>query len=242
MGQVRIGTSGWAYKDWRGPFYPQDMPDKARLEFISRRFPTLEINASFYRMPTDQAVAAWRNQTPDDFLFAWKASRFITHNRKLQDPVDPLAFMFARIARLGDKIGPILFQLPPNLHRNDERLQTFIAALPEGRRYSIEFRHPGWYADEVLEMLKARNIALCISDHHHAPAPWKATADFIYLRGHGPGGRYHGRYGKPVLTDWAKAITHWRADRDVFVYFDNDIKSAAPADADQLIALLAHSG
>lgn len=238
MGQVRIGTSGWAYKDWRGPFYPDEVTDKARLGFISRRFETLEINASFYRMPTDQAVAAWRDQTPDDFLFAWKASRFITHNKKLKDPVDPLAFMFSRLDGLGDKIGPILFQLPPNLHRNDERLQTFIDALPEGRRYSFEFRHPGWYADEVLAMLAARNIALCISDHHHAPAPWEATADFIYLRGHGPGGDYHGRYGEDALREWATAIERWRVDRDVFVYFDNDIKSAAPADADQLIGMI----
>ena len=238
MGEVRIGTSGWAYKDWNGPFYPDEVKTKDRLSYISRRFPTLEINASFYRMPTDKAVAGWREQTPDDFLFAWKASRYITHNKKLKDAADSLDYLFERTKGLGDKLGPILFQLPPNLHRDDARLEAFLDLLPARHRYSIEFRHPGWYADEVLAMLKARNIALCISDHHHAPAPWEATADFIYLRGHGPGGRYHGRYGEAALRDWAAHIRRWGKDRDVFVYFDNDIKSAAPKDAAQLIGLL----
>ena len=238
MGDVRIGTSGWAYKDWNGPFYPDEVKARDRLAYISGRFPTLEINASFYRMPTDKAVASWRDQTPADFLFAWKASRYITHNKKLKDAADSLDYLFERTKGLGDKLGPILFQLPPNLHRDDARLEAFLDLLPARHRYSIEFRHPGWYADEVLAMLKARNIALCISDHHHAPAPWEATADFIYLRGHGPGGRYHGRYGEAALRDWAAHIRRWGKDRDVFVYFDNDIKSAAPRDAEQLIGLL----
>ena len=238
MRDVRIGTSGWAYKDWNGTFSPEEVKAAGRLEYISRRFRTLEINASFYRMPTDQAVAGWRAQTPDDFLFAWKASRFITHNKKLKDPVEPLAYMFSRIAGLGPKIGPILFQLPPNLHRNEERLEGFLDALPAGYLYSVEFRHPGWYVGEVLEMLRRRNIALCISDHHDAPSPWEVTADWVYLRGHGPGGHYHGRYGEAALKEWAKAIRGWRKDREVFVYFDNDIKSAAPKDAEQLIGLL----
>lgn len=242
MRDVRIGTSGWAYKDWNGPFYPEEVKSAGRLAYISRRFRTLEINASFYRMPTEAAAAGWRAQTPEDFVFAWKASRFITHIKKLNDPAEPLAYMFSRIAGLGPKIGPILFQLPPNLHRNDARLEGFLDALPAGHRYSIEFRHPGWYAEAVLEMLRRRNVALCISDHHHAPAPWEATADFIYLRGHGPGGRYHGRYGEAALTDWAEAIRAGRKAREVFVYFDNDIKSAAPADAEQLIGLLNRSG
>lgn len=238
MGDLRIGTSGWAYKDWNGPFYPDEVKAAGRLGYISTRFRTLEINASFYRMPTDKAVAGWRDQTPDEFLFAWKASRFITHNKKLREPKDSLAYMFERADGLGGKLGPILFQLPPNLHRDDARLEAFLDLLPRRYRYSVEFRHPGWYADEVLAMLGTRNIALCLSDHHHAPAPWEATADFIYLRGHGPGGRYHGRYGEAALKDWARAIREWRKTRDVFAYFDNDIKSAAPKDADQLIGLL----
>ena len=238
MTTLRIGCSGWSYKDWKGPFYPDDLPQRRWLEFYASRFSTAEINASFYRLPTDNAVATWAATVPPGFVFAWKASRYITHNKKLKDAADSLDYLFERAKGLGDKLGPILFQLPPNLHRNDERLEGFLDALPVGYRYSVEFRHPGWYADAVLEMLRRRNVALCISDHHHAPAPWEATADFIYLRGHGPGGRYHGLYGEAALKDWAKAIRDWRKTRDVFVYFDNDIKSAAPADAEQLIGLL----
>ena len=238
MRHVRIGTSGWAYKDWNGPFYPDEVKARDRLAYISGRFPTLEINASFYRLPSENTVEAWAATVPQGFVFAWKASRYITHNKKLKDAADSLDYLFERTKGLGDKLGPILFQLPPNLHRDDARLEAFLDLLPARHRYSIEFRHPGWYADEVLAMLKARNIALCISDHHHAPAPWEATADFIYLRGHGPGGRYHGRYGEAALRDWAAHIRRWGKDRDVFVYFDNDIKSAAPRDAEQLIGLL----
>jgi len=238
MGEVRIGTSGWAYKDWNGPFYPDEVKAKDRLAYISGRFSTLEINASFYRMPTQAAVAGWREQTPDDFVFAWKASRFITHMKRLKDPEEPLAYMFSRTDALGRKLGPILFQLPPQMKRDDTRLQAFLDALPEGRRYAVEFRDPAWYEEAVLEMLRSRNVALCVSDHHHAPAPWEATADFVYLRGHGPGGRYFGRYGEALLKDWARAIRSWRTSHDVFVYFDNDIKSAAPADAEQLVGML----
>ena len=238
MGEVRIGTSGWAYKDWNGPFYPDEVKAKDRLPYISRRFRTLEINASFYRMPTDKAVAGWREQTPDDFLFAWKASRYITHNKKLNDPADSLDYMFQRIEGLGGKIGPVLFQLPPNLHRNDDRLAAFLKALPKKGRFAFEFRHPSWYDPAILDLLRNHGAAFCISDHHDAPAPFEVTADFVYLRGHGPGGRYRGRYGEAALKDWAAHIRRWRKNHEVFVYFDNDIKSAAPADAQQLIDIL----
>lgn len=239
MGETRIGTSGWAYKDWRGPFYPDDVRDRDRLAHISRRFPTLEINASFYRMPSPAAVAAWREQTPPDFRFAWKASRYITHNKKLRDPEDSLAFMFERLARLGDKAGPILFQLPPSLRRDLDRLTAFLAALPKGRRFAFEFRHPDWYDEAVFGRLRDHGVALCLSDHHHAPSPFVLTADFAYLRGHGPGGRYEGRYPPATLDAWAAGIRNWSRTRDVFVFFDNDIKSAAPADAQSLIDRLA---
>lgn len=238
MGQVRIGTSGWAYRDWNGPFYPDEVKAAERLGWISRRFPTLEINASFYRMPSDKAVAAWRDQTPQDFVFAWKASRFITHNKKLNDPHDPLAYMFERARELGEKLGPVLFQLPPNLHRDLERLERFLKALRWKARCAIEFRHDSWYADDVLALMRDRGVALCISDHHDAPSPWEVTADFVYLRGHGPGGRYHGRYGEEALREWADRVQAWRRERDVFVYFDNDQKTAAPRDAARLIELI----
>lgn len=239
MGDVRIGTSGWIYREWVGAVYPPDLKAKDRLFWMSRRYPTLEINASFYRLPTEKAVAGWRDETPDDFLFAWKASRFLTHLKRLKDPEASLALMFDRIAGLGPKIGPVLYQLPPNMRRDDERLQTFLDALPKGHRHAIEFRHPDWYADAVFDRLKAANVALCLSDHHHAPAPFEVTADWVYLRGHGPGGRYVGRYPEQTLKDWAEAIRRWRRTGDVFVYFDNDIGCAAPADADRLIDMAA---
>lgn len=241
MGKVRIGTSGWAYKDWRGPFYPRTLRDEDRLAYLSRRFPTLEINASFYRLPSDRAVAAWRDQTPDDFIFAWKASRYITHNKKLTDPKDGLAHMFARTVGLGEKLGPVLFQLPPGLRRDDARLAAFLKALPDRGRFAFEFRRPDWHAPPVLALLAEHGAALCLSDHHDAPAPFEVTADFVYLRGHGPGGRYQGRYPQATLKDWAARIRRWRSTHDVFIYFDNDIKSAAPADATRLTELLDRS-
>jgi len=237
MGDVRIGTSGWVYKEWVGPIFPKEVKAKERLSWISRRYATLEINASFYRMPNQGTVAGWREQTPDDFVFAWKASRFITHLKRLKEPEEPLAFMYGRVDGLGAKAGPILFQLPPNLKRDDERLDGLLRALNPGRRHAVEFRHPSWYDPAVFARLREANVALCLSDHHHAPAPFEVTADFVYLRGHGPGGRYFGRYPEETLADWAELIAGWRTDGDVFTYFDNDIGCAAPRDAGRLMAL-----
>ena len=241
--RLLAGTSGYAFKEWKGSFYPEDLKDDAMLGFYAGRFPAVEINNTFYRLPREHVLLDWASQVPDDFTFAIKASQRITHHARLKpECASAVEFLLKNTSCLAGRCGPILFQLPPNLHRNDERLEGFLDALPDGHRYSVEFRHPAWYADEVLEMLRKRNVALCLSDHHDGPAPWEATADFIYLRGHGPGGRYHGRYGEAALTDWAKAIRSWRSDREVFVYFDNDIKSAAPQDAEQLIGLLERSG
>lgn len=239
MGELRIGCSGWSYRDWRGPFYPPEVKDRGLLGWYASRFDTAEINASFYRLPTEAAVAGWAERTPPDFLFAWKVSRFITHNKKLKDCEAPVELVWGRMAPLGAKLGPALIQLPPQLRRNDERLAAFLALLPPGR-HAVEFRHPSWYDPAVLELLSAHDAALCISDHHHAPAPWATTASWVYVRGHGPGGRYHGRYGEGALQDWARRIAGWRAEgRDVYAYFDNDVKSAAPFDALDLKRLTA---
>lgn len=238
MAALRIGCSGWAYKDWRGPFYPEDAPAKAHLAFYATRFDTTEINASFYRLPSEQAVAAWRDQTPDGFLFAWKASRFLTHNKKLNDPADSLALIMGRMEGLGEKYGPVLFQLPPMLRINRERLAAFLSLLPRGRRCTIEFRHPSWYEASILRLLADHDVSLCLSDHHDAPSPWEVTATWVYVRGHGPGGFYRGRYDEETLRAWAAQFKLWGAEgRDVFCYFDNDIKSAAPSDAARLKAL-----
>lgn len=239
MGELRIGCSGWVYKDWTGPFYPEGTKDKDRLAYYVTRFDTAEINASFYRLPSEAMVEGWRERTPDNFLFAWKVSRFITHNKKLNDCADPVALVWGRMAPLGGKLGPALVQLPPMLKRNDDRLAGFLKLLPQGR-VTVEFRHPSWYDPAVFRILSDFDAALCISDHHHAPAPWELTASWAYVRGHGPGGRYFGRYPDTELQAWAARIAAWRAEgRDVNAYFDNDIKSAAPHDALTLQALTA---
>jgi uncharacterized protein YecE (DUF72 family) len=239
MSQLRIGCSGWTYKDWKGRFYPDKTPDRLRLEYYATRFDTAEINASFYRLPSDSMVESWARRAPAGFVFAWKVSRFITHNKKLKDCAESVDLVFGRMAPLGEKLGPALIQLPPQLRRNDERLAAFLDLLPPGRR-TVEFRHASWYAPEVFRLLAERDVALCISDHHSAPSPWEVTASWVYVRGHGPGGRYWGRYPADELAAWAARIADWNASGlDVYAYFDNDVKSAAPFDARALKALTA---
>jgi uncharacterized protein YecE (DUF72 family) len=237
MADLRIGCSGWVYKDWTGPFYPEGTRDRERLEFYATRFDTAEINASFYRLPSEKMVEGWARRAPAGFVYAWKVSRFLTHNKKLKDCEDPVALVYGRMAPLGDRQGPSLIQLPPQLRRNDDRLAGFLKLLPKGR-HTVEFRHPSWYEPGVFRLLAEFDAALCISDHHHAPAPWEATASWVYVRGHGPTGRYFGRYEEAELARWAERIGAWRSRGcDVYAYFDNDIKSAAPFDAQLLKSL-----
>jgi uncharacterized protein YecE (DUF72 family) len=241
MACVLIGTSGWHYKSWRGPFYPVGLPVKAQLQYYASQFETAELNGVFYRTPTVKAVTSWKEQTGKNFAFTWKASKFITHWKRLSaNSVNSLALMEDRLSLLGNKIGSVLFQLPPNFQADADRLSAFLRMLSPKRRYSFEFRHVSWYSPRILRLLSENNISLCISDHHDAPAPWRRTADFVYVRGHGPGGRYKGHYSKDALAAWAKRIKSWKAQGcDVFVFFDNDQKSAAPIDALKLKQMLA---
>jgi uncharacterized protein YecE (DUF72 family) len=240
MARVLIGTSGWHYDSWRGPFFPPGLPIKSQLQYYASQFCTAELNGVFYRTPTPEAVQSWNEQTGSDFVFAWKASKFITHWKRLSaNSVNSLELLEDRIALLGGKAGPVLFQLPPNFRADADRLASFLKLLPAKRRYSFEFRHPSWYAPPIVRLLAKANISLCISDHHDAPAPWKRTADFVYVRGHGPGGRYKGHYSMATLEAWAKRIKSWKARGcDVLVFFDNDQKSAAPIDALKLRRML----
>jgi uncharacterized protein YecE (DUF72 family) len=238
---LRIGTSGWHYRSWHGPFYPADVRIRDFLAYYVTRFDTAEINNSFYRLPSEAAVAAWRDAVPDGFVFAWKVSRFITHMKRLKDIEDSIALVFGRMAGLGDRFGPVLFQLPPTFRADAEtrdRLARCLDRVPPQHRTAFEFRHPSWYDGPVLDLLKDRNAALCLSDHADAPAPWVATADFVYVRAHGTNGRYAGSYDLETLQAWRDRIAGWREERrDVYVYFDNDIKSAAPGDASRLLTL-----
>jgi uncharacterized protein YecE (DUF72 family) len=237
---IWIGTSGWTYDGWRGPFYPQKLPKKDWLHFYASRFATAEINGSFYRTPSLDAVKAWREQTPPGFLFAWKASKFITHWKRLTASCEnSIALMDTRLRVLAPKVGVVLFQLPHRFGKDSGRLRDFLRMLPRRYRYAFEFRDEAWYAPDVFDVLQASNVALCISDHADAPAPWEVTARHVYVRGHGPSGRYHGSYSDRTLRHWAERVLRWQAEgREVFVYFDNDQKAAAPRDALRLVAEL----
>ena len=236
-----IGTSGWTYDSWRGPFYPHEVPKHARLPWYATKFATTEINFSFYRTPSMDAVRKWRKQTPREFRFAWKASKFITHWKRLNSATckNSLDLMMTRLRVLGPKLGPVLFQLPGNFVCDTDRLHGFIKFLPRRHRYAFEFRHPSWYEKGGLDVLRERDVSLCVSDHHQAPAPWISTANHVYVRGHGPGGRYKDNYPDHTLKKWAQNIQKWTAQgKTVFVYFDNDQKSAAPHDVHRLSTLL----
>lgn len=213
---------------------------KHHLTYYATQFMTTELNGVFYRTPSLDTVRAWRDQTPKDFVFAWKASQFITHWKRLSDKSrNSLALIEERLKILGAKAGPVLFQLSPRFEADRARLSSFFKLLPKRRRYAFEFRHPSWYNDDILALLRRHGMALCISDHHDAPAPWLATARHVYIRGHGPGGAYKGHYSDTLLREWARRIAAWRrGGRSIYIYFDNDQKSAAPADALQLAAIL----
>ena len=236
MARVLIGTSGWHYDSWRGRFYPEGLPIKAQLQYYASQFEAAELNGVFYRTPTPNAVKSWKEQTGKNFVFTWKASKFITHWKRLSaNSVNSLELMESRLSLLGEKAAPVLFQLPPNFKADADRLSAFLRMLSPKRRYSIEFRNPSWYSPQIMRLLSEDNISLCISDHHDAPAPWRRTADFVYVRGHGPGGHY----STDALAGWAKRISSWKAQGcDVFVFFDNDQKSAAPIDALKLKQIL----
>jgi uncharacterized protein YecE (DUF72 family) len=240
MSRILIGTSGWSYASWRGPFFPKNVMVKHHLDYYATQFSTTELNGVFYRTPTVEAVRGWRDNTPDDFVFAWKASKFITHWKRLTDKSrNSLALLESRLRILGPKVGPVLFQLPPQFIANQDRLAGFLRLLKVGRRYAFEFRHPSWYEPTILDLLRRRDISLCLSDHHDAPAPWEVTASFVYVRAHGPRGTYKDHYSNKTLRDWARKIVAWKRGRlDVYVYFDNDQKSGAPMDARRLATLV----
>ena len=221
--RVWIGTSGWHYRHWRGPVYPEDLPARRYLAFYAKAFGTVEVNNSFYHLLPPDAVSDWRGQVPPGFLFAAKGSRFITHMRKLKEPKEPLRRYFERMKGFGAGLGPIVFQLPPKWRFNAERLQAFFKALPRGRRYAFEFRDPSWLTPAAYEILAAANAAFCIYHLAGFQSPLAVTADFVYVRLHGPGGKYQASYAERDLQAWADRFRRWNKEgRDVYCYFDND--------------------
>jgi uncharacterized protein YecE (DUF72 family) len=230
---VRIGTSGFHYKHWKGPFYPLKTPDSKLLALYVQRFDTVELNNSFYRLPTAEAFDAWRDATPENFLFAVKASRFITHNKKLKDPENALDNLLPRAIHLGSKLGPILFQLPPRWRVNPARLAALLEILPRDLRYTFEFRELSWLTPEVDAILKKFNAAFCIYELAGYHSPLRITADYAYVRLHGPDpGKYQGSYSDKKLSAWARQIESWSADlKAIYIYFDNDQAGYAAANA-----------
>jgi len=231
---IRIGCSGWQYKHWRGDFYPADLPPARWLEFYASHFDTVEINNSFYRLPEPAVFASWRRRVPAGFIYAVKASRFLTHMKKLKDPEEPLERFFSHARPLGARFGPVLYQLPPRWPVNVERLQTFLKHLPRRRRHAIEFREPSWYSDEVLAMLELAGVAMVLHDMKGSTPNRIAIGPFVYLRFHGTT-RYGGRYDEETLEGWAE----WLAPRindgvPVYAYFNNDVGGHAPRDAKRL--------
>jgi len=240
-GAVRIGTSGWHYKHWLGLFYPAKLAPKEMFHFYSLHFDTVELNNTFYRLPKPETFETWRDNSPDSFLYAVKASRFITHMKKLKDPESSTIKFFDGTERLGEKLGPILFQLPPRWRVDIERLSNFIAALPVQHRYVIEIRDESWLVKDVYDVLREFNVAFCIHDLANIQTPLEITADFSYIRFHGPGAaKYRGSYADPALRDWADRIAQWRnSNVDSYVYFNNDIDGHAITNAQTLKQLLA---
>jgi uncharacterized protein YecE (DUF72 family) len=232
---IHIGTSGWHYKHWKGSFYPYNIKDAEQFDQYAQHFHTVEINNSFYKLPTAQTFTAWRKAAPRGFVFAVKASRYLTHMVKLKASKDSLHMLFTRVVKLEEKLGPILFQLPPQWKVNAERLSQFLQALPAGYRYTFEFRNHTWYTEEVLDLLRQHNAAFCIYHLEGHLSPLAVTADFVYVRLHGPGNKYQGNYHAATLKKWAKYCRQWKqAKKEVYVYFDNDQAGYAAFNAQRL--------
>lgn len=237
---LRIGCSGWNYKSWKGRFYETGLPASQWLTEYARVFDTVEANGTFYRLPEKETFEAWRKQTPPGFLMAVKASRFLTHMKRLRDPEEPIERLLSRASALGPRLGPVLYQLPPHFHLDLKRLQAFLQALPTrlGRRrlqHVFEFRHPSWYVGETYQLLERHGAALCLHDMTGSATAPVAVGPCVYVRFHGTSGRYHGSYPDATLRDWAARLAEeWRGGRSVFAYFNNDPDAVATENAQRL--------
>ena len=227
-----IGTSGWHYDHWRQRFYPEKLIKAKWLEFYASHFTTVELNNSFYRLPSEAAFANWRDSSPANFIFAVKVSRFITHIKRLKNTEEALEKFVAGAKILGGKLGPLLYQLPPNMHRNDDVLESFIIGLPRGMKHVFEFRHQSWLDDTVFEILRKYNAGLCVFDMPSFGCPLVATADFAYVRFHGSTRIYSSCYSDEELAGWAKKLVDLAVNlKTVYVYFNNDAEAFAVRNA-----------
>jgi uncharacterized protein YecE (DUF72 family) len=241
--RVRIGCSGWNYASWRhGVFYPEGLPARRWLAAYAERFDTVEVNTTFYRLPRREAVARWAEETPEDFTFAVKVSRYVTHIKRLREARQHLDLLLDRIEPLvrAGKLGPLLWQLPPTFQRDDERLAKALGELPRELRHAFEFRHSSWFAEPVTELLRSHGVALVIADRPDIASfqTHEMTAGFTFVRfHHGTRGR-RGNYSRSELEEWAARIREWSAGHDVYAYFNNDWEGFAPTNASVLAELL----
>ena len=230
---ILVGTSGYNYPEWKGAFYPEDLSASKMLPYYAERFPTVEINYTFYRLPNAKTVAGWTAATPDRFTFALKASQRITHFQRLREVTEPVRYFCDTARLLGEKLGPLLFQLPPNFKKDTERLSGVLELLPSDLRVAFEFRHPTWFDEEVYGLLRGRNVALCIVDHDDGATPAVATADWGYFRLRAV------EYSAEDLGRWAKTIRELFEGGGAFVYFKHEDGATGPPLARKLTALLA---
>jgi len=240
---VRIGTSGWVYPHWRERFYPSSLPTKRWLSFYAQHFDTVEVNNSFYRLPKRETFEQWRKETPDNFVFAVKGSRFITHMKKLKEVSEALVRFFSAVDGLGEKLAVVLWQLPPNLKADAERLDAFFRILSRHCAHAVEFRHPSWWQDKgVLKVLERHEVAHCVPIAPPFPKELAhmVTAPLVYLRFHGWNGLYAGFFPDDELAWWAEQITNWQKQGlTVFAYFNNDVNAYAVVNAKTLKAMVA---
>jgi uncharacterized protein YecE (DUF72 family) len=234
-----VGCSGWHYEHWRGLYYPEDLPKSKWLSFYARQFNTVELNNSFYRLPSEKAFTTWRESTPESFVFAVKVSRFITHIKRLRDLGSAVEDFLSRSGLLREKLGPLLYQLPPSMKRNDELLQSFLSSLPRKAQHAIEFRHESWIDDAVFDILRRHNTGLCVFDMPGFSCPLVATSDFAYVRFHGSEGLYSSCYSDADLSRWAERIARPSENvRASYIYFNNDAGAFAVKNAMTLKNLL----
>ena len=241
--QFHVGTSGWHYKHWLGDFYPEKFAPAKMFSWYAREFHTVEINNSFYRLPEEKTFQNWKALAPPGFIFAVKASRFITHMKRLKDAAESIDLFFSRAKPLGTTLGPVLFQLPPDWKLNLERLTEFLDVLPQGHKYALEFRDLTWCVPQVYELLRRHNVAFCIHDWREMPWPRELTADFTYVRFHGSGRCYGGNYPNEHLQSWCNLLESWSPQlREAFIYFNNDIGGHAIRNARTLRGMLHAQG
>jgi uncharacterized protein YecE (DUF72 family) len=240
---VIIGTSGWQYDDWRGRLYPRDLAQARWLGYYAERFQSVEVNNAFYRLPEISTFERWRDTTPDDFLLTIKASRYLTHVRRLHEPTEPVHRLMSRATHLEHKLGPILIQLPANFRADIPALRCTLDAFPAHVRIAFEPRHDSWYQDATEELLAARNVAFCLSDTPDRKSPIWRTADWGYLRFHQGRATPAPCYGRTALRAWAERLAElWGPDDDVFAYFNNDQGGCAVRDAHRFALAAGHAG